>query len=268
MYPNEIFFGIDLYLIMLCVAAVSAILVYRFIADRRDVAASLQNLCLFNAVASIMVGYYSAVLFQAIYNIPKYGEFRLNSQTGATFYGGLIGGAACFLTVYFIVGRFMFKKEATHVKSFWLITDIAAPCIAVAHAFGRLGCLFAGCCHGKETDAWYGIYMSAIGKRVVPIQLYEALVLFALFAYFTYRVLKKKTYNLPLYMGIYGIWRFLIEYARDDYRGYTFVEFLTPSQLTALVMILGALVLFAFERAMQRKNSDIAPSEDTNDIEA
>ena len=71
---------------MLCLAAVSAIFVYRFVADKRGLGARLQNLCLFNAVASIMVGYYSAVLFQAFYNIPKYGEFRIDSKTGATFY--------------------------------------------------------------------------------------------------------------------------------------------------------------------------------------
>ena len=97
MYPKEIFPGIDLYVIMLCVAAIGAIFVFRFLADKRALSANLQNLCLFNAVASIMVGYYSAVLFQAVYNIPKYGEFRIDSRTGATFYGGLIGGAACFL---------------------------------------------------------------------------------------------------------------------------------------------------------------------------
>ena len=267
MYPNEIFAGIDLYLIMLCIAAISAILVYRFIADRRGVCADLQNLCLFNAVASILVGYYSAVFFQALYNIPKYGEFRLNSQTGATFYGGLIGGATCFLAVYFIVGRIIFKKEATHVKSFWLISDIGAACISMAHGFGRLGCLFAGCCHGSETDAWYGVYMPAIGKRVVPLQLYEALVLFALFAFLAYRVLKGKTYNLSIYMALYGVWRFLIEYARDDYRGYTFIDFLTPSQLTAIIMIIGAAVLFVFERAVLKKAS-IAQSEDTDNVNA
>ena len=196
MYPNEIFFGIDLYMLMLCVAVVAAMIVYRFVADRRGIGASLQNLCLFDAVASVVVGYFFAVLFQAFYNIPKYGEFRLDSKTGATFYGGLIGGAACFILVYFIVGKFLFKSTKEHISEFRTITDIAAPCIAIAHAFGRLGCFFAGCCHGKETDAWYGIYMQSINKRVVPIQLYEAIVLFILFAWFIIRVLKNKTYNL------------------------------------------------------------------------
>ena len=257
MYPNEIVKGIDLYLIMLCIAAVSAIFVYRFLADKRGLGAKIQNLCLFNAVASIVAGYYSAVLFQAFYNIPKYGEFRLNSSTGATFYGGLIGGAAIFLAIYFIVGHFLFKENGEHKRDFWVNANIAAPCVAVAHGFGRIGCLMAGCCHGKETDAWYGIYMSAVEKKVVPIQLFEALVLFALFSFLVYRVIKGKAFNLPIYMGVYGVWRFLIEYARDDYRGYTFLSFLTPSQLTAVVMIVGAVALFFVERhIMKRKEVD------------
>jgi prolipoprotein diacylglyceryltransferase len=55
-------------------------------------------------------------------------------------------------------------------------------------------------------------------------------------------------------MGAYGAWRFLIEYARDDYRGTTVVEFLTPSQFIALVMIVGAVVLFFIQKSFVRKN--------------
>ncbi len=263
MYPNEILPGIDLYVIMLCFAAVSAIVVYRVLADKLRLGAKLQNLCLFNAVISIVVGYYSAVLFQAFYNIPKYGELRIDTQTGATFYGGLIGGAACFLSIYFIAGHFIFRETREHIKHIRSITDIGAVSIAIAHSFGRIGCLMAGCCYGRETDAWYGIYMSAIGKRVVPIQLFEAVILALLFALFFYRTFKGKTYNLPLYMGIYGVWRFVIEYARDDYRGTTIVSFLTPSQLTALLMVMGACVLFAFEyKAVNNKmNTEFSKNE-------
>ena len=258
MYPKQILPGIDMYLIMLCCAAVSAIVVYRLVADKLKMGAKLQNFCLFNAVASIIVGYYSAVLFQAFYNIPKYGGFKIDSSTGATFYGGLIGGAAFFLAVYFGIGRIYFKEDKEYIKRFREITDIAAACIAIAHAFGRIGCLFAGCCHGKQTDAWYGIYMSSIGKKVVPIQLFEAIVLMAIFALLLYRVLHKKTYGLPIYMSVYGAWRFVIEYARDDYRGFTFISFLTPSQLIAVVMVIGAIVLFAVEMYLvKRSNKDI-----------
>ena len=254
MYPNEIIWGIDLYVVMLCVAAISAMLVYRILADKLYLSADLQNLCLFGAVAAILSGYGSAVLFQAIYNIPKNGGLVLNASTGATFYGGLIGGAAVFLAVYFIVGYFLFKESREHIKYFWSIAGIGAACIAVAHGFGRIGCLMAGCCHGKVTDAWYGVYMKGIGQKVVPIQLFEAIVLFALFGLFLVRALKGKHYNLSLYMTVYGIWRFLIEYVRDDYRGYTFVSFLTPSQLTAIIMILGAVIVFAVEKRFCQRN--------------
>ncbi len=256
MFPKQILPGIDMYVIMLCVACISAIIVFRICADKRGLGARIQNLCLYNAVISIVVGYYSAVLFQALYNIPKNGGFVINSSTGATFYGGLIGGAAVFLAVYFTAGHFMFGKSREHIKQFRIITDIAAASISVAHGFGRLGCLAAGCCYGAETDAWYGIYMQSVGKTVVPIQLYEALVLFALFAFFILRALKGKTYNLPLYMAVYGAWRFVIEYARDDYRGTTVVSFLTPSQLIALLMIAGAAVLWYFEYRSVVKNTD------------
>ena len=103
MYPNEIINGIDMYVIMLCIAAISAILVYRILADKLNLNARLQNLCLFGAVAAILVGYYSAVFFQGIYNISKNGGFVLNASTGATFYGGLIGGASLMAADFSVI---------------------------------------------------------------------------------------------------------------------------------------------------------------------
>jgi prolipoprotein diacylglyceryltransferase len=55
-------------------------------------------------------------------------------------------------------------------------------------------------------------------------------------------------------MSAYGIWRFIVEYARDDYRGSTFISFLTPSQLTAIIMIIGGGILYFIMRKL-RSNS-------------
>ena len=257
MYPYDIIPGMDLYGIFLCIAALSALISFRLCADHLKLKAKLQNFCMATALGAIVVGYFSAVLFQAFYNIGKYGEFRIDTSTGATFYGGLIGGAASFLLIYFVVGHFLFREKHEHVPSFWHVADIAAISITVAHGFGRIGCLMAGCCHGAVTDKWYGIYMVATGTKVVPIQLFEAMILFAIAALCTYRLWKGKRDNLSFYMVIYGIWRFLIEYARDDYRGTTFISFLTPSQLTALLMILGGIALVLLRRFfVSEKNDD------------
>ena len=202
-----------------------------------------------STAASVICGYFSAVLFQALYNIEKRGGFIIDSSTGATFYGGLIGGAACFLILYFAGGAITLKNRE-HIRSFFDVADIAAASICIAHALGRLGCLMAGCCHGGQTDAWYGIYMMAQGVKVVPIQLFEALFLLALFAFFVWRLSTGKRYGLPIYMATYGVWRFAIEYARGDNRGSTLVDFLSPSQLVAVLMIIGAVLVFLFQRRL------------------
>lgn len=245
MYPYDLLPGIDLYTVALALAIVSALAIFRIFADRAKIVAKLQNLCIISAVFAIIFGYLSAVFFQALYNIEKYGEFRLDSQTGATFYGGLIGGAAIFLLIYFVIGSRMFGENREHIKSFFLIADITAISIVVAHAFGRLGCLMAGCCHGKITDKWFGIYMPALDAKVVPIPLFEAVFLFALGGVFAYMLLHKKHGTLAYYMMFYGVWRFFIEYARDDYRGTTIISFLTPSQLVAILMVIGGAI-FSF----------------------
>ncbi len=262
MYPNDILPGIDLYLICMCLAVMAAIIVYRIIADRINIGVKLQNLCIFTAVGAIICGYFSAVLFQAFYNIKKNGGFVINAQTGATFYGGLIGGAAFFLLIYFLVGGRMFSDDE-HKTRFFDVADIAACSIAIAHAIGRLGCLFAGCCHGKRTDAWFGIYMQDLGYKVIPTQLLETLFLAFLFVYLFLRIKDKQTYCLQIYMCAYGAWRFVVEYLRDDYRGYTFVDFVTPSQLTAIAMIAGGILLIILQKRIQAPAAARADSDGT-----
>jgi prolipoprotein diacylglyceryltransferase len=62
-----------------------------------------------------------------------------------------------------------------------------------------------------------------------------------------WRFISRRPYNMPIYMVGYGIWRFLIEYLRGDERGAGLVSFLSPSQLTAVLLIIGGAVLFGIE---------------------
>ena len=128
------------------------------------------------------------------------------------------------------------------------------PCtILVAHGFGRLGCLMAGCCHGARTDAWYGVETIYPGSRVVPVQLFEALFLCALTGVLLVLMKRGLRHQMPAYMLNYGAWRFLIEYARADDRGETIVRFLSPSQLFALLLMLGGVALLCVELYLDRR---------------
>lgn len=264
MYPYDILFeGFNLYVLFITIGVISALVLFRVLADKNQFPAGLQNLVLIGAIVSVIVGYGFAVLFQGVYNAFETGKFELNRGTGATFYGGLIGGAASMLFIYFVCGKFILKND-DNKKFFPIFLQIAMCCIAVAHGFGRIGCLTAGCCHGKETDAWYGInqYMytdssgNEVWKKVVPIQLFEALFLFVIGVVMFYFAWKGKKYNFAIYTIGYGIWRFIIEYFRADDRGQTFLNILTPSQLTAVILVLLGIgyLLLPFIRKKLKKH--------------
>ena len=154
MYPYKVILGMNLYDIFLAIGAISALVIARIFADKDKISAKLFNFILLTGSSAIGLGYFSAVFTQAIYNWLDGEPFEINNSTGATFLGGLVGGVLTFLVIYFIVGRFLFSNK-DNIKYFPRLLDFASVAITCAHGFGRLGCLMAGCCHGRVTDAWY-----------------------------------------------------------------------------------------------------------------
>ncbi len=254
MYPYPVFLGLTLYDIFLCVGIIVCFLVFGWLADKQGVRRQIQSFAMTVGIFAVGLGYGSAVLFQALYNIKSLGRFEITAGTGATFYGGLIGGVLTFLAIYFGVGHFKYKDGA-HARAFFAVADSAMPGIAIAHALGRVGCLFAGCCHGGLTDAWFGIEMYGnMGfAKYVPTQLFEALFLLCLFGFLTLRAIDKKGYCLSIYLCVYAVWRFCIEFARGDYRGNTFVEALSPSQLVACILFAAGIGVFFLEGYIKKR---------------
>lgn len=251
MYPYPIFFGLTLYDILLAVAVVTAMLLCDKMIQKRNFSNALQKLVIVGILLCVVLGFGSAVLFQAFYNFMDTGTFELADNTGMTFFGGLIGGAGVFLLVWFLGGKLCLKGENTgeEKRKFKDMLDIAACCVPLAHAIGRLGCFFAGCCYGRITDAWYGVYIRFTQTsliKVVPIPLFESIFLFVLSAVLLWLFFKKPSALplMPVYCGAYGIWRFIIEYFRGDDRGATIVSFLSPSQLVSLILITISIVYF------------------------
>ena len=220
-------------------------------------------------------GILSAALFQGLYNYidNPAGGFNLS---GMTFIGGLIGGVVSFLGVYclyiyVIAPRTKIKLLQNNMNG--TLTD-ALPFIpigiSIAHAFGRLGCFFGGCCYGMEAE-WglycagsysNGIYMQ--GPKVVPLQLFEMAFLIVLAVvmavlYFKFRF----NYNFGLYAIAYGVWRFGIEFARGDERGQFIGTALSPSQFWSIIMVLvgvGYFFLQYYVLAKHMKHPELQPS--------
>lgn len=201
---------------------------------------------LFIGIFATAFGVFMAAVFQGLYDYIENpaGGYHLSSMT---FQGGLIGGVSSFLIVWNLYVFVIAPRAKSKILSNNMNASLsdALPIIpigiTIAHAFGRLGCTFAGCCHGAETDAWYGIWMytSEFGHaKVVPTQLFECIFLVALTAIMAVLFFKFKfKYNFGLYAIAYGIWRFIIEFVRDDHRG-SFLGVLTPSQFWSIIMVI------------------------------
>lgn len=259
MYPNVIFLGMTMYEICILIGLIALMVAFRYYADKKGFSARFQNFILALTVFTVVTGYLFAILFQAFYDYLESGTFTLSTNTGATFYGGFVGGAASCLAAYFGVGHFLFKDKE-HLHRFPNILECGGFCVPLAHAFGRIGCLFAGCCHGGYTDKWYGIYHAASGLKVVPLQLYESIVLFVIFTVLFINALKKNTYThaLSAYLISYAVWRFFIEFFRTDDRGASPISFLSPSQFTAVILfVVGITLLIIMEKCYVKKGNHL-----------
>lgn len=283
MHPQPLFsftlFGkelsVYLYGLMIAIGIIACVIVFYLYTKKKGMPTKVQDFAFFVIIISIAVGFLFAKLYQAIYDLIDSGVWDFYGA-GITAMGGFIGGAATFLVVYFLAGKFYFKgkDKDLHKREFEKIFLVAPICIVIAHAFGRIGCLTAGCCHGKFLSVDYvfgGVYMRGTIYNAasnsyyskwgyfVPTQLYESLFLFALFAVLSIMYFKRSyRLTMPAYLIAYGLWRLLIEFIREDYRGAKILG-LAPSQWQSIVFILGGIAIIVYY--LIRKIPLLSPNE-------
>ncbi len=265
MCPTINIFGldIDMYTVWFMVGII-ACLIFTIIAMKIcGYSKTASDAIIIIGIFAIIIGLLFGMLFQAFYDYlsnPS-GGFKLDG--GMTFIGGLIGGVIAFLGLYFLYvyvinprlkpGNF-FKSDMN--KGVWYLVRIAPISITIAHGFGRIGCLFAGCCYGLPTHAWYGVPNKTWGDIRVPVQLYEAIFLFVLSAVLIVLLFKFKSKDtMAIYLVSYGIWRFIIEFFRADERG-SFIGNITPSQFWSIIMVIAGIAIFFIYRYFDKKIED------------
>lgn len=149
---------------------------------------------------------------------------------GMVFYGGLIGGLLAAV-IYCKVMKLDFMFYA----------DIYTPTIPLFHAFGRIGCFFGGCCYGIECN--FGIMYNGVER--FPVQIIECVCNFilAFLLFYLSRKKMKKGSVLALYLIIYPVIRFTLEFFRgDEIRG--FLLGLSTSQwISVLLFVIGIIML-------------------------
>ena len=171
---------------------------------------------------------------------------------GLTYYGGLVGAS---LAAWFLLRRDKFP--------FWKAADMAGFAIPLGLAFGRMGCLMAGCCFGATCNLPWAVsfpWKSPASEEqfkdhllptarmwslpVHPTQIYESAASLAIAAACLMWIHPRKRYDgqvFAAFLALYAIARFLLEYLRRDDRG-GFLG-LSTSQLLGLAMLAAAGVI-------------------------
>jgi len=182
--------------------------------------------------------------FHTFTSDPK--ELLTLARSGGVFYGGLI--LAVTVALWYI------RKIRLPL---WTTCDVFAPGIALGHVVGRFGCLFAGCCFGKPTTKPWGITFTdpfaaanvgmPLGVPLHPTQLYEAGAELIILIVLLWSERKGRPFagrTFWLYMLLYAVSRFIIEFFRGDDRGN--VGVLSTSQFISVLLFPLAIVMLVY----------------------
>jgi len=179
---------------------------------------------------------------------------------GLTYYGGFLGATAAAV---WLLRRDKFP--------FWKAADMAGFAIPLGLAFGRMGCLLAGCCFGAQSSLPWALsfpprspaseeqaknhLLESVrmwSNPVHPTQIYESAASLGIAAVLLFWLLPRKKYDGQVFAGflvLYAVARFVIEILRRDARGGA--GGLSTSQLIGLGLVAGAVAIHRL-RGMRR----------------
>ncbi|MEE8835872.1 MAG: prolipoprotein diacylglyceryl transferase [Eubacteriales bacterium] len=170
------------------------------------------------AIFMIVFGYLCSKLLYILTIIPHLADGSMTLAGAVTggwvIYGGLLGG---------LLGGILYCRWKK--AEFWEYMDVAVPAVAFAQGCGRIGCFFAGCCYGLETDSsWFYLEFthSAFAPNhvhLIPTELIMSagdFLLFFFLLFYEKKLQKKEGELIGMYLMLYSIGRFLVEFLRGD----------------------------------------------------
>lgn len=241
---NELFsigsFTVHGYGLMIAIGVIAAYLVGTRRAKRYDLdPEQVFDLVLFGVLGGFLCAkiLYLITILDQVIDDPS---VILDTADGFVVYGGIIGGI--------FTGWVVCRIKKLH---FLKCLDLLVPSIALAQGFGRIGCLLAGCCYGKETASALSITFTDSsfapnGVALIPTQIYSSILDFLHFGLLCFLARRNKVPGRisAFYLIFYSVGRFILEFFRGDLiRGS--VGALSTSQFIAIfVGLFGALMLW------------------------
>lgn len=181
---------------------------------------------------------------------------------GLSFHGAIIGGAM-------VGGYYAWTRRI----GFWALLDIITPSVFLGYFFGRLGCLFNGCCYGGPTSVPWAMqfpdeaHPGLLTPPSHPTQLYSAALALALFVWMQHAK-KQPRFNrfagqpTLLFLALYALERGFVEIFRNGATAGTVLgtTWLTQAQFVSIVGLGVIAVLWVvFDRQARQLGAADAP---------
>lgn len=242
------------YGIMIAIGIISAF----YISDKRATKYGLDGDVVFKlGMMAVISGMLGAKLLYIIINIKtimQMDSLLTAIKEGFVVYGGIISGVVCCY-IYCKVKKYSLAEYF----------DLIIPTVALAQGFGRIGCLMAGCCYGKETDSIIGITFhnspyAPNNVKLMPTQIMSSIGDFLNFAILMliskrFREHNKKGMITAIYLILYSIGRFIIELFRGDIERGNVGTLSTSQFISVFILIIGVgLLIYALKQNKATKN--------------
>lgn len=169
---------------------------------------------------------------------------QLIGSDGFVVYGGIIGGI--------LIGWLYCKVKKLRFLAYF---DLIMPSVALAQGFGRIGCLLAGCCYGKETSSPLAITFTNSDfapnhVALIPTQIYSSILDLLHFFLLLYVAKHKKAEGevAACYLLFYSVGRFVIELFRGDIERGNVGMFSTSQFISIFIAIIGAALWYTVKK--------------------
>lgn len=186
---------------------------------------------------SLLLSSVSILYFSKLYTSVVSG-FEVNIiNAGTSSLGGVIG---LFISVW-AIGLIVpdYRKDITH--AYCLV-------IPLLYSVSKLGCHFAGCCHGISYDGPFAISYNnkvVVTGNVFPVQATESLVFMAIFVIGMLIYFKRKSpYAIQILILMCAAGKFLLAYLREEQVGVV----LSPNQIVCIVFAISSIVVIINKR--------------------
>jgi phosphatidylglycerol:prolipoprotein diacylglycerol transferase len=264
MHPELLFFGhkLSTYGLFLSLAHLAGIGAVLLVLKRNKLPLEPYIDLLFTVILATLAGARAGYIMEHHANFSSPTEWLSIWKGGLSLFAGLLAGFPVYLGMLYWRGL-----------PVWKTSDLLVPILPFSLGLVRIGCFFAGCCHGNLTSLPWGIVPppellppELLGDSIHPIQLYEAGFLFLLSPFLIWVGRSK----LPAggvvlsFLIAYSLFRLLINPLRGDLEPMNWAGISFPQAGAYALLLISCSVLLIRLRLVDPKGKSRGPDGASN----